>query len=149
MHAPFAPANDRAALTRRTCINVRTAQTRRNARPTFARATLAARRESARRGFYEAHIGHIRHALRGRRTGRRGQSECAMSLSRHGPPLGASLAAFSFRYRAALCLHAPEPAHGVSQLLAGTRNGPGRSPGTARVRGLRTTPAGAAPCPTP
>jgi hypothetical protein len=35
----------------------------------------------------------------------------------------------------------------VSQLLAGTRSGPGRSPGTARVPGLRTRPAGAAPRP--
>ena len=36
----------------------------------------------------------------------------------------------------------------VSELLAGTRSGPGRSPGAARVRGGRfPTPAGAAPTP--
>jgi hypothetical protein len=35
----------------------------------------------------------------------------------------------------------------VSQLLAGSRSGPGRSPGAARVPGLRTGPAGAAPRP--
>jgi len=84
---------------------------------------------------------------RERRTERRGRSECAMPLTRHGPPLGASLAAFLSRYRAALCLHA-RLAHGVSQLLAGTPSGPGRSPDTARVHGLRATRAGAAPCPT-
>jgi hypothetical protein len=40
------------------------------------------------------------------------------------------------------------PAQVVSLLQAGTRSGPERSPGAARVRGCVTTPAGAAPCPT-
>jgi len=36
----------------------------------------------------------------------------------------------------------------VSELLAGGRSTPGRSPGAARVRGLLATPAGADPIPT-
>ena len=60
-----------------------------------------------------------------------------------------STAAFSFRRRAALstgggwALGSSPPA--VSQLLAGDRSAPGRSPDAARVRALRGTPAGAAP----
>jgi hypothetical protein len=51
-----------------------------------------------------------------------------------------TITAFSSRRRAALCLHAPEAAHGVSRLPAGTLSGPGRSPGAARVRGCEPRP---------
>jgi hypothetical protein len=79
-------------------------------------------------------------------------------------PLGAPQAAFSLRRQAALSRFRSAPCRTtgakpgssseavaqrstVSQLLAGTRIGPGRSPGAARVPTLRDRPAGAAPRP--
>jgi len=72
---------------------------------------------------------------------------CANDLLRHSRLSAHRPAAFSVRRRAALCLHAPEAAHGVSQLLAGVPSDPGRSPGAARVRGCEPRPQAPRPAP--
>ena len=71
--------------------------------------------------------------VRSRLSARRPRQACAVR--------DLSLAAI-YRRRAALCLHASKATHGVSQLLAGVRSDPGRSPGRRPGAGLRSQPAG-------
>jgi hypothetical protein len=91
------------------------------------RTILLPRRECAR-------------ALRVRRAERRKPMVSVILRQDHGGRLAA-------RHKQRLCDAGPRfrfsgSGRSVSQLLAGSRNGPGRSPGAARVNGLRTRPAG-------